>query len=381
MNKSNLSLFVSTLILMLFSTAAFAELSYIDPVTGQNVLDQVAQKFGTKAKGWQTVLEAAATRLFWTLVLISMVWTFGMMILRKADIGEFFAEFTRFIIFTGFFFWLLTNAVSGHNIGGTIIDSMQVLGNQASGQTGSAHSSIIDVVINIWYLLLQNLSIWNPIDSLVALVLVVIITIILTIIAVNVLFLLISAWVLLYTGIFFLGFGGARWTSDMAINYFRTVLSVGIQILVMTLIIGIGSDFLTNYYGKMSQNLMNLEELVVMLVFSIAFYVLASKIPPMLSGIVTGGGFNSSGVSNYSGGQVMGAAATSMAVASMGMTKAAGSISTIASLLGGEKGSNSAIDAAKSVASGSQAGDFSTSPRKGKGVSNYPFGQRPERPS
>lgn len=381
MNKSNLSLFVSTLILILFSTAAFAELSYIDPVTGQNVLDQVAQKFGTKAKGWQTVLEAAATRLFWTLVLISMVWTFGMMILRKADIGDFFAEFTRFIIFTGFFFWLLTNAVSGHNIGGTIIDSMQVLGNQASGQTGSAHSSIIDVVINIWYLLLQNLSIWNPIDSLVALVLVVIITIILTIIAVNVLFLLISAWVLLYTGIFFLGFGGARWTSDMAINYFRTVLSVGIQILVMTLIIGIGSDFLTNYYGKMSQNLMNLEELVVMLVFSIAFYILASKIPPMLSGIVTGGGFNSSGVSNYSGGQVMGAAATSMAIASMGMTKAAGSISTVASLLGGEKGSNSAIDAAKSVASGSEAGDFSTSPRRGKGVSNYPFGQRPERPS
>jgi type IV secretion system protein TrbL len=50
-----------------------------------------------------------------------MVWTFGMMLLRKADIGDFFAEFTRFIIFTGFYFWLLTNAVSGHNIAGTII--------------------------------------------------------------------------------------------------------------------------------------------------------------------------------------------------------------------------------------------------------------------
>ncbi len=381
MNQSNLYLIISTLILMLFPTVAFAELSYIDPVTGQSVLDQVAQKFGDKARGWQTVLEAAATRLFWTLVLISMVWTFGMMILRKADIGDFFAEFTRFIIFTGFFFWLLSNAVSGQNIGGTIIDSMQVLGNQASGQFGSAHGSIIDVVIRIWYQLSQSLSVWNPIDSLIAIILTIIITIILTVIAVNVLFLLISAWVLLYAGIFLLGFGGARWTSDIAINYFRTVLSVGIQLLAMTLIVGIGSDFLTSFHGKMNQNLMNLEELVVMLVFSIAFFVLTTKIPPMLSGIVTGGGFNSSGVSNYSGGQVMGAAATSMALASMGKTKAAGPISTVASLLGGEKGSNSAIDAAKSVASGSQAGDFSTSPRKGKGVSNYPFGQRPERPS
>jgi len=357
---------------MLFSTTAYAELSYIDPVTGQNILDEVAQKFGNKAKGWQTVLESAATRLFWTLVLISMVWTFGMMILRKADIGDFFAEFTRFIIFTGFFFWLLTNAVSNQNIGGTIIDSMQVLGNQASGQFGSAHGNIIDVVIRIWYQLGQSLSVWNPIDSIIAAILVLVITVILTIIAVNVLFLLISAWVLLYAGIFLLGFGGARWTSDIAINYFRTVLSVGIQILAMTLIIGIGGDFLNIYYGKMSQNLMSLEELVVMLIFAIAFYVLASKIPPMLSGIVTGGGFNSSGVSNYSGGQVMGAAATSMAVTSMGMTKAASALSSIASIMGGGKGGNSAIDAVKNASSGSGGGEFSP-PRKGKGLANPHF--------
>ncbi len=44
----------------------------------------------------------------------------------------------------------------------------------------------------------------------------------------------------------------------------------------------------------------------------------------MLSGIVTGGGFNSSGVSSYSGGAALGAAATSMAVLSSRMTKAAG---------------------------------------------------------
>jgi len=109
------------LFLMCFSAGAYAELSYIDPATNQSVLDQVVQKFGNKVKSWQSIIQSAAERLFWTLVLISMVWTFGMMLLRKADIGDFFAEFTRFIIFTGFYFWLLTNAVSGHNIAGTII--------------------------------------------------------------------------------------------------------------------------------------------------------------------------------------------------------------------------------------------------------------------
>ena len=86
MKKSTLCLFFSALTLMLLSSAAFAELAYIDPVTNQGVLDQVSQKFFNKAKSWHTALESAAIRLFWTLVLISMVWTFGMMALRKADI-------------------------------------------------------------------------------------------------------------------------------------------------------------------------------------------------------------------------------------------------------------------------------------------------------
>ncbi|PSJ16489.1 P-type conjugative transfer protein TrbL [Nitrosomonas supralitoralis] len=331
---------------MLVSTAAFAELAYIDPATNQSVLEQVTQKFFNKAKNWKTALEAAATRLFWTLVLISMVWTFGMMILRKADLGDFFAEFTRFIIFTGFFFWLLTNAVSGHNIGGTIIESMQVLGNQASGMTGSGHGNVMDIGFQIFRLGYDNLNVLSPIDSLLAIILSLIILIILAVVAVNMLLLLISSWVLLYAGIFLLGFGGARWTTDFAINYFKTVLGIGIQLMVMTLIVGIGSDFLINYYGKMNQNIMNFEELGVMLIFVIAFYVLVSKLPPMIAGIITGSSINAGGVGNYSGGQVVGAAAATMAVASMGATYLAEGARQMAAA------GTVAADAAKSIDTG-----------------------------
>ncbi|MBA3754707.1 MAG: P-type conjugative transfer protein TrbL [Nitrosomonas sp.] len=369
MIRVNPSISIATLFLMFFSTTVFAELAYIDPGTGQSVLDQVVQKFGAKAKGWHTALEAAAIRLFWTLVLISMVWTFGMMILRKADLGDFFAEFTRFIIFTGFFFWLLSNAVSGHNIGGTIIESMQVLGNQASGQTGSAHSNIMDTGFLIFSQAAANLNILSPLDSTLAIVLSIIILVILAVIAVNMLLLLISSWVLLYAGIFLLGFGGARWTTDFAINYFKTVLGIGIQLMVMTLIVGIGGDFLTNYYGKMNQNIINFEELGVMLIFAIAFFVLISKLPPMIAGIITGSSINAGGVGNYSGGQVMGAAATSMAVASMGLSAAATAMTAIASKVGG---ADSAIDAIKNASSVLGEEEFST-PRKSKGLSNPHF--------
>ena len=335
MNKLNLTVLLSALCLILLSTKAAAELAYVDPITNQNVLDQVVQKFYGKVKTWQNVIQGAAERLFWSLVLISMVWTFGMMLLRKADIGEFFAEFTRFIIFTGFFFWLLTNAVSGHNIAGSIIDSMQQLGNSAAGLSGgSSHSSIMDVGFIILDRAWNNFSILDPLDSFIGFILSLAILIILAVIAVNMLLLLIASWVLMYAGIFLLGFGGARWTTDIAINYFKVVLGVGIQLFVMVLIVGIGSDLLTSFYSKMSRNVLNFEELAVMLIFTIALWVLISKLPPMVSGIVTGSSIGSAGgIGGYSAGSFMpvvgatvGIAAGAVGVAGAGLAMGASAL-------------------------------------------------------
>jgi len=319
-------IFLTFIVLLGSSSTVFAELSYIDPATHQSVLDQVVQKFLGKVKSWQIVVQGAAERLFWTLVLISMVWTFGMMLLRKADIGDFFAEFTRFIIFTGFYFWLLTNAVSGHNIAGTIIASMQQLGGTAAGlPSGANHSSIMDIGVLIWHQATNSLTFLQPMDSLIGFIISLIILIILAVIAVNMLLLLISSWVLMYAGIFFLGFGGARWTSDIAINYFKTVLGIGIQLFVMLLIVGIGSDLLSSFYAKMGKNVMNYEELAVMLIFTIAFFVLISRLPSLLAGIVTGSSIGSSaGIGSYGAGGFMAAAGTAAAVASYGGSLASG---------------------------------------------------------
>jgi len=57
------------------------------------------------------------------------------------------------------------------------------------------------------------------------------ILVLLAVITVNMLLLLVSGWLLMYAGIFILGFGGSRWTSDMAINYYKTVLAVVVPIM------------------------------------------------------------------------------------------------------------------------------------------------------
>ncbi len=319
-NKS--AVLVAALVL-LYSTGASAELSFHDSATNQGILDRVVSEFATRAAGWQSIILAAATRLYWTLVTISMVWTFGMMALRKADIGEFFAEFVRFTIFTGFFWWLLTN---GPNFASSIYASLRQLAEGAIGISGISPSGIVNVGFAVWKQALTNLSAWQPIDSLVGLALSAGILLLLATIGINMLLLLVSGWILAYAGIFFLGFGGSRWTSDMAINYYKTVLGVAAQLMTMVLLVGIGNDLLSSFYGQMTKGALNFDELGVMLVFCLALFMLINRVPPLVAGIVNGTGVGAAGgIGNFGAGAIAGAAlgAAGMAATAAGMAGSA----------------------------------------------------------
>lgn len=294
---------------------AFYSITASAQLTNQGMLDQVVTEFATRASAWQTVVMDAALYLFWTLGTISLVITFGFMALRKADIGEFFAEFIRFILFFGFFLWLLRN---GPNFANSIIQSLSRIGAQASGVSSIMPSGIVDVGFMIWKQAISSLSAWSPIDSFVGVALSVGILILLAVIAVNMLLLLVSAWLLAYAGIFFLGFGGSRWTSDMAINYYKTVLNVAAQIMMMVILVGIGSDLLSTFYAKMNKGTLNFEELGVMLVFCLALMLLVNRVPPLVAGIITGASISHAGIGSFGSGMVVGAAGMAAAAAATG---------------------------------------------------------------
>ena len=338
--------------LALCCTAASAQL------TNQGMLDQVVTEFATRATAWQTVVMNAAMFLFWTLGTISMVVTFGFMALRKADIGEFFAEFIKFILFFGFFLWLLRN---GPNFANSIIQSLARIGEQASGFSSITPSSIVDVGFMIWKQAIRNLSAWSPIDSFIGAVLSAGILLLLAVIAVNMLLLLVSGWLLSYAGIFFLGFGGSRWTSDMAINYYKTVLGVAVQIMTMVLLVGIGNDLLSSFYAKMNTGTLNFEELGVMLVFCLALLMLVNRVPPLVAGVITGSSVGGAGgIGNFGAGAAMGAAmgAATMAAgaASVAGTAVMGSAASTAGGASALKAAYSKASAASSEGGGGGGG-------------------------
>lgn len=365
--------------LALYSTAASAQL------TNQGMLDQVVTEFATRASAWQTVVMNAAMWLFWTLGTISLVFTFGFMALRKADIGEFFAEFIRFILFFGFFLWLLRN---GPTFANSIIQSLARIGEQASGVASVTPSGIVDVGFMILKQALKNSSVWSPVDSFIGVALSVGILILLAVVAVNMLLLLVSGWLLMYAGIFFLGFGGSRWTSDMAINYYKTVLGVAVQIMTMVLLVGIGNDLLSSFYARMNTGTLNFEELGVMLVFCVALLMLVNRVPPLVAGVISGTGIgNAGGIGNFGAGAAIGAAmgAASMAAGAAGMAGSA-IMGAATSAAGGASAIKAAFEkAAGSVGTGGGSGEIpsfggfgggsGTGPSGDAGIGSTPFAQ------
>lgn len=312
--------------LTLAATPAYAQ--------SQGMLDNVLNRYKGMAAAWASVFTTHASILFGALAAISLIWTFGQMALRRADLGEFASEAIRFAVFCGVFWWLLIN---GPAIGMAIIEGLRSLGAQASGLPDNlAPSGIVDIGFDIFRQAVESSSVLTPVDSALTILVSLGVLIVLALVGVNMLLLLASGYILAYGGVIFLGFGGSRWTSDIALNYFKTVVAVGASLMTMVLIVGVGKTFLDQYYAATGEG-STLQDLGTMLVFAVVLLALVNKVPAMVGGVISGGSIHAAGGIGAFGagaalgaaGMAAGAAATGGAMIAAGAMNAAGGASAI----------------------------------------------------
>ena len=84
------------------------------------VFNDIQQKFQDATNAVGADIQQAATRLYWILLAITIVYTGINVIFRGGDIGGFFGELVKLILFAGFFLWLLQN---GFKMGTDIVSS------------------------------------------------------------------------------------------------------------------------------------------------------------------------------------------------------------------------------------------------------------------
>lgn len=168
-------------------------------------------------------------------------------------------------------------------------------------------------------------------------------------VAANVLLALVTAWAIAYAGVFVLGFGGARWTSDIALSYFRSVTGIGLKLMTMTLLVGIAVSIIDDYHADLAAKA-SMDELLVIFVVSLVLVILVNTIPNVMAGLIPGGGGAASAGSSFGAGAIIGAG---MAAAGMATGGAALAGKAAMGAVAGAAGGASAIQAAFQKASAS----------------------------
>lgn len=258
----------------------------------RSVVSEVFDRFANHSLG-DVVLDAAKS-LFWTLALISLVWTMGMLIVRQ-DIGEMLMELLRFIIVTGIFYWLLINASTrqgGEGFVDAIVNSFLNMANtDPTASLTTNANNIFRKGMNVFYHVVVETADGDEPDRILSGGIATVILVLCALISAQVLLALVMAWVLAYAGIFLLGFGGARWTSQIAVNYYKHVIAVGIALLALSIIGAVGAILLEELKYESTARADIYSDylyLGLMLGTCIMMVVLSVKVPQLLYTLVTG---------------------------------------------------------------------------------------------
>ena len=311
---------------VLVSLAVPAVVAPARAAAAEKILDATIDRYMDEAAKWEPRIKAAAKTMFWILATISMVFTFAFMFARgNVGLGDFFGEFLRFIVTVGFFYWLLGN---GSEIAKAVIKSFGQLGMEASStyQSDLSPSNLVSFALELIGRACSTFGEQDIATSVVALLLSIAIAVLFGIIAAMMVQLLCTAWVLVYAGTVVLGFGGGRWTQDIAINSFKTVLGLAIQTFTFCLLVGIGQQQVENliansqqvktvlvkgyvYDSNVSTTAMTITEGCVILLFTVILFMLVKTVPQMVAGIISGSSTGGISLGGGSGAAVAGAAA------------------------------------------------------------------------
>lgn len=266
------------------------------------VFDTILTKYQTAAAHWQGIMLSAAKAVFWPLALISLCWRLIQKAIDGVDIPGLFREIFWPGFFIGFYYFLLVN---GSNIASAILSTFMHLADQGSAVSGMSNlayspSGIMSMANEIWWEVLTTSAkgiAWSFIPTtdagLFANLLGVFVSfgiwVLMAMVAIDVLILLIASWVLLYGGLVILAFGGGFGfgVHQYALNYFRSVIALGLQLLGTGLIVTVGLSVMQTDLASIKSGF-NLQLLMSFLLCAMAMKMVVSSIPPMLAGMING---------------------------------------------------------------------------------------------
>ncbi|APH57194.1 Conjugal transfer protein trbL [Granulibacter bethesdensis] len=263
---------------LLFSDASHAADLSNPTQSYQGLLDLIQ----SGANSWNARLLGYAKDLFWSLALIQLVWTFAPLVLKGADIGEIVGELLYFVMIIGFFYALLTNAVTWAT---DIVNSFRHAGAVAAGvgqqlEPGNMFGFAVQMAKTIGETRTVNPLIAGMV-SLASVIVLLCFSFISAFMGVT----LVESYIVINASVFFLGFGGSQWTRGYAMAMARYAVAVGAKLFVLTLLIGIIIQSGNSWAAAYSRDQVSMWTMVGL---SLVCAYLSKQIPDLVQSMISG---------------------------------------------------------------------------------------------
>lgn len=281
------------------------DLSYSQTTINFDIVEKIREQVEFNSNMWIGHIKNAALNLFYILATISFIGKFIIDIMSKGEIDtkDSIGYIIRFILTTGFFYFLLDNGVE---LATSIVSSFTIIGERAVGLKPT-FSNLIQVGFDLLSAG-DNLG-WSDFEiKLPFFVLSVLTIVFLMIIMANLIIEEIAAAIMIYVGFFVLAFGGMDYTRESAINYFKVIVGISLKILTIILIMGITINILNSLEYTLKINTRNETDGAVLIyqaliAFLTVFFLalLSMKLPDAISNLVSSAWGNMSGLTLMGG--------------------------------------------------------------------------------
>lgn len=253
------------------------------------ILNDIVQDYESVTAAWFAALAPIAQALFWTLVLIELVWSAIWWVVDREDGLGVIAALLRKVLAVGFFYALLLN-------GGTwiraVIQGFSFAGTSASGITDLSPTGVFDQGLRLANKILNSVEGLGILEgffpSLVAALTALVVVLSFAIIAAQLLVALVESFIVIGAGILFVGFSGARWTKFFTERYLSYVASVGVKLFVLYLIMGVGMGIAARWMAVLEKGGFSPIPFFYVMGGSLVFLFLTWHIPSVASAMMAG---------------------------------------------------------------------------------------------
>ncbi len=247
------------------------------------MIDSTVETFTRVIGHIETLLRPELTKLFWSLVTLSVAWSFIQWALNATDFRSVVAGLARKILIVGFL-------SASFNYSGVwskaIIDSFKELAGLATGDKGISPSYVFESALTVVGKALANISYLDIGASLVtALVAIAILICFAALVAVMVLTLIEAQFVALFNLILF-AIGGSDFTIDYVKASWRYTMSVGLKVFTVYALVGIGDGIMNEAIASAKAD--QLQPLLGALCSSLIFLIIVKQIPDSIQSVVAG---------------------------------------------------------------------------------------------